>query len=92
MHKPADCIRNVAHASHGGRGKTSLHEAMLFQPGSINRMGSVVDRTAIVALDEPWSVSNSTGEATSLLHTLPDHGAPGSEQLMDQSELAGEFD
>ena len=42
-HKAADRIRNVALIGHRGCGKTSLHEAMLFEAGAINRLGSVDD-------------------------------------------------
>jgi RNA polymerase sigma factor for flagellar operon FliA len=46
-----------------------------------------ISNSTIVALDELWNVSDSTGDTVSLLDTLPDRGAPDPQQAVDQSEL-----
>src|SRR6266581_580777 len=45
-------IRNVAVVGHRGTGKTSLVEAMLFQAGKINRLGTVEAGTTVGDWDE----------------------------------------
>src|SRR5213083_1196534 len=45
-------IRNVAVVGHRGTGKTSLVEAMLFQAGAINRLGTVEGGTTTSDWDE----------------------------------------
>ncbi|OAT81356.1 elongation factor G [Desulfotomaculum copahuensis] len=42
---PSSFIRNLGVVAHGGAGKTSLVEAMLFNTGVINRLGRVEDGT-----------------------------------------------
>ncbi|HEX5468280.1 MAG TPA: elongation factor G [Gaiellaceae bacterium] len=45
-------IRNVAVVGHRGTGKTSLVEALLFQAGATNRLGSVEQGTTVADWDE----------------------------------------
>jgi len=64
-HKGAQRIRNVAIVGHRGSGKTSLNEALLFEGGAINRLGSVADGST-VADSEPDEVEREMSIAASL--------------------------
>jgi elongation factor G len=46
-HKAADRIRNVALIGHRGCGKTSLHEAILFEAGAVSRLGTVAEGSTV---------------------------------------------
>jgi elongation factor G len=50
-HEPGK-IRNVAVVGHRGTGKTSLVEAMLFQSGAVNRLGTVEAGSTVSDWDE----------------------------------------
>ncbi|MBV8479917.1 MAG: elongation factor G, partial [Actinobacteria bacterium] len=45
-------IRNIAVVGHRGVGKTSLVEAMLFQAGKTNRLGSIEQGTTVSDWDD----------------------------------------
>ncbi|MDX6551794.1 MAG: elongation factor, partial [Gaiellales bacterium] len=51
-HKEPGKIRNVAVIGHRGTGKTSLVEALLYESGTINRLGSVAEQSTVSDHDE----------------------------------------
>jgi elongation factor G len=64
-HKGAQRIRNVAIVGHRGSGKTSLNEALLFEAGTITRLGSVSEGST-VSDSEPDEVEREMSISASL--------------------------
>jgi elongation factor G len=59
-------IRNIALISHGGGGKTSLGEAMLFLTGAVTRMGKVEDGNTVSDFEDE-EIRRSLSLSTSIL-------------------------
>ncbi len=58
-------IRNVCLLAHGGAGKTTLAEAMLFNTGALDRFGKVVDGTTTTDYD-PEEIKRKVSISTAL--------------------------
>src|SRR5262249_36168146 len=58
-------IRNVGFAGHGGVGKTSLVEGILFAAGAVNRLGKVDDGTTTTDFD-PDEIKRKISLGTSI--------------------------
>jgi elongation factor G len=77
--KPQD-IRNIVLLGHGGAGKTTLGEAMLFKAGVTTRQGSVPDHTSMLdfselekerehSVDPSLAYIDAKGKVTNLIDT-----------------------
>ncbi len=64
--REGDKIKNIGLIGHGGSGKTTLAEAMLYNSGEINRLGRV-DKGTCVSDYEPEEIKRKISITTSLL-------------------------
>ena len=62
-----DKIRNVALLSHGGVGKTSLAEAIIFSAGATSRLGNVEDGTTVSDYSQE-EIERKISISSSMLH------------------------
>ena len=62
---PAKNIKNICLAGHGGSGKTSLAEAMLYLAGASDRLGKVADGNTILDFD-PEEIKRKASVSTAV--------------------------
>ena len=62
-----DKIRNIGLVGHGGVGKTSLGEALLYSMGEVNRLGKIDDGSTISDY-HPDEIERKISIVTTLLH------------------------
>ena len=62
-------IRNIALIGHGGAGKTSLAEAMLFNGGAINKLGKVTDGNTVTDFT-PEEIERQTSVSLACAYTV----------------------
>ena len=60
-------IRNIALSGHGGTGKTSVAEAMIFSAGATNRLGSVDEGNTVSDYTDA-EIARKISISTSMLH------------------------
>ncbi|MBF0202355.1 MAG: elongation factor G [Desulfamplus sp.] len=87
MTEKIDKLRNVALAGHGGAGKTSLAEAMLFKAGVISRFGKVEEGNTAMdfqpeEIRKQQSVSSAFHKYTWNKHTVTVMDTPGDQNFI----------
>ncbi len=86
-------LRNIAFVGHGGSGKTSLAEAMLYNSGTINRLGRVEDGNTAMDFDpeeikRSISLSSSFHQYNWKKHTVCLIDTPGDQNFFSDTKSA----
>jgi elongation factor G len=88
----SDKLRNIALVAHGGAGKTSLAEAMLFKAGVTTRQGRVEEGNTVMdyepeELKRQTSISTSFAQATWKKHSITIIDTPGDQNFFTDTKL-----
>jgi elongation factor G len=91
MTETIESLRNIAFASHGGAGKTSLAEAMLFNSGIIKRLGRVEDGNTVMdfepeELKRNISLSSGFHQFDWKKHTISIIDTPGDQNFFSDTK------
>jgi elongation factor G len=91
MTETVESLRNIAFASHGGAGKTSLAEAMLFNAGIINRLGRVEEGNTVMdfepeELKRNISLSSGFHQFNWKKHTISIIDTPGDQNFFSDTK------
>lgn len=86
---PTEKIRNIGLVGHGGTGKTSLAEAMLFHTGANNRIGRVDDDSSVMNYDHEETKRKATIGSSLAALEFKDHkinvlDAPGIDDFLGE--------
>jgi len=92
MTEKVECLRNIAFVAHGGAGKTSLAEVMLFNTGVTNRLGCVDDENTIMdfepeELKRHISLSSGFHQYNWKKHTISLIDTPGDQNFFSDTRL-----
>jgi elongation factor G len=88
----ADKLRNIVLVAHGGAGKTSLAEAMLFKAGVTTRQGRVEEGNTVMdyepeELKRQTSISTSFAQAPWKKHAITIIDTPGDQNFFTDTKL-----
>ncbi len=92
MTESVERLRTIALVAHGGAGKTSLAEAMLYDSGVINRLGRVEDQNTTMDF-EPEELKRQTSISSSFVqlpwkkHTISLIDTPGDQNFFTDTRL-----